>query len=180
LTQDKGHGSSTGPCFGVGGGLWRHLSVSNDSCCLTHNFMSILWKMVVYIEKSPVTSSNCYKTIKTAIILIKLGTNVNWTIAFVTTCPGLNFLLLWQWGEISKLPKITISRWFFPSKLISKCCNFSADWDRIKCFLALVTHYLTVDLGSFLASHKSPNRRHKSLMVVPSEQFCHIPALILR
>jgi hypothetical protein len=65
--------------------------------------MSILWKMAVFIEKSPVTSSNCYKTIKTASIVIKLGTNVNWTFAFVTTV--LNFLLPWQGGEISNLQK---------------------------------------------------------------------------
>jgi hypothetical protein len=70
--------------------------------------MSILEKIAVFIEKSPVTSSSCYKTIKTASILIKLGTNVDWTIAFVTTCSGLNFLLPWQRGDISKLPKITI------------------------------------------------------------------------
>jgi hypothetical protein len=31
---------------------------------LTHYFMSILWKMAVFMEKSPVTSSNCYKTMK--------------------------------------------------------------------------------------------------------------------
>jgi hypothetical protein len=66
--------------------------------------------MAVFIEKSPVTSLNCYKTIKFASILIKLGTNVDWTIAFVTTCSGLNFLLPWQRGDISKLPKITILR----------------------------------------------------------------------
>jgi hypothetical protein len=41
--------------------------------------------MAIFIGKSPVTSSNCYKTIKTASILIKLGTYVNWTIDFVTT-----------------------------------------------------------------------------------------------
>jgi hypothetical protein len=40
-------------------------------------------KMAVFIEKSSVTSSNCYKTMKTASILSKLGTNVDWTIAFV-------------------------------------------------------------------------------------------------
>jgi hypothetical protein len=51
--------------------------------------------MAVFIEKSPVTSSSCYKTIKTALILIKLGTIVDWTIAFVTTCSVLNFLLPW-------------------------------------------------------------------------------------
>jgi hypothetical protein len=37
-----------------------------------------------FIEKSPVTSSNCYKTMKTASILIKLGTRIDWTIAFVS------------------------------------------------------------------------------------------------
>jgi hypothetical protein len=47
------------------------------------------------------------------------------------------------------LPKITILRWFFPSKLISKCCNFSMDWDRVNCFTMLVTHYLMIDLESF-------------------------------
>jgi hypothetical protein len=36
-----------------------------------------------FIEKSPFTSSNCYKTMKTASILIKLGKKVDWTIAFV-------------------------------------------------------------------------------------------------
>jgi hypothetical protein len=47
-------------------------------------------------EKPPVTSSNCYETIKNASILIKrfiflyFGTNVDWTNAFVTTCSVLN------------------------------------------------------------------------------------------
>jgi hypothetical protein len=50
------------------------------------------------------------------------------------------------------LPKITILRWFFPSKFISKCCNFSMD---VKGFSALVARYLMIELGSFLASHKS-------------------------
>jgi hypothetical protein len=54
--------------------------------------------MDLVIEKSPVTSSNCYKTINTASILIKLGTNVEWTIAFVTTFSGFNFLLPLQQG----------------------------------------------------------------------------------
>jgi hypothetical protein len=51
------------------------------------------------------------------------------------------------------LQKITILRWFFPIKLISKCCNFSMNEDRVKGFTVLVTRYLMVDLGSFLASH---------------------------
>jgi hypothetical protein len=67
-------------------------------------------KMAVFIIKYPVTRSNCYKTIKTASILIKLGTSVDGTIAFATTCSGLNFLLPWQRGGISILPKITILR----------------------------------------------------------------------
>jgi hypothetical protein len=66
--------------------------------------------MAVFIEQSPVTSSNCYKTMKNTSILIKLGTNVDWTIASVTTCSDLNFLLPWQRLDISKLPKITILR----------------------------------------------------------------------
>jgi hypothetical protein len=53
------------------------------------------------------------------------------------------------------LPKITILPRFFPSKFISKCCNFSRDWDRVKGFSALVTRYIMIDLGSFLASDKS-------------------------
>jgi hypothetical protein len=40
--------------------------------------------MAVYIEKPPVTSSNCYETMKNASILILLGTNIDWTIAVVT------------------------------------------------------------------------------------------------
>jgi hypothetical protein len=66
--------------------------------------------MAVFIEKPPVKSSNCYETIKKASILFKLGTNVNWTIAFVTAYSILTFLLPWQQGGISKLPKITTLR----------------------------------------------------------------------
>jgi hypothetical protein len=61
--------------------------------------------MAVFIEKPPVTSSNSYETRKNASILIKLGTNDDWTIAFVTTCSVLNFLLPWQQENISKLPQ---------------------------------------------------------------------------
>jgi hypothetical protein len=69
--------------------------------------------MAVFIEKPPVTSSNCYETMKNALILIKLRTYVDLTIAFVTICSVLNFLLPWQQGDISKLPKITILFDFF-------------------------------------------------------------------
>jgi hypothetical protein len=73
--------------------------------------------MAVLIEKSPVTSSNCYNTIKTASTLIKLGSNVDWTIALATTCSGLHFLLPWQRGDISTLPKITIFALIFSIKI---------------------------------------------------------------
>jgi hypothetical protein len=55
--------------------------------------MSILRKMAVFIEKPPVTSSNCYETMKNASILMKLGTNADYTIASVTACSMVNFLL---------------------------------------------------------------------------------------
>jgi hypothetical protein len=60
---------------------------------------------------------------KNASILIKLGTNVDWTIAFVTTCSVLDFLLPWQRGDISKLPKITILPRFFPSNLFQSAAT---------------------------------------------------------
>jgi hypothetical protein len=40
--------------------------------------------MAVLIEKPPVTSSNYYETMKNALILMKLGTNVDYTISSVT------------------------------------------------------------------------------------------------
>jgi hypothetical protein len=52
-----------------------------------------------------------------------------------------NLLLGWQF--------------LFPSKLISLCCNFSMDWDRVKGFSAFVTCYLTIVLRPFLARHMS-------------------------
>jgi hypothetical protein len=51
------------------------------------------------------------------------------------------------------LPKITILRWFFPSKLTSKCCNFSMDWDRVKCLSALVRRYLMINRAILSLSH---------------------------
>jgi hypothetical protein len=65
--------------------------------------------MAVFIEKLPVTSSNSYETMKNASILMKLGTNVDWTIAFVTACSSLNF--------ISKLPKLLFCIVFFSIKI---------------------------------------------------------------
>jgi hypothetical protein len=87
--------------------------------------MSILGKMAVFIEKPPVTSSTeHYGTMKNALILMKINTSTDWKIASVLT-----FLLPWQRGNVSKLPKITILHCFFAhqNKLISKYCNFSMD-----------------------------------------------------
>jgi hypothetical protein len=69
------------------------------------------------------------------------------------------------------LPKITILRWCFPSK----CCNFSMDWDTVKCFSALVTRYIMIDLGSFLASHKS--KIFLAISSNPPNRRGHIPFL---
>jgi hypothetical protein len=55
--------------------------------------------MAVFIEKPPFTSSNCYETMKKTSILMKLGTNVDWTI------PSVTFLLPWQMGERLKMAK---------------------------------------------------------------------------
>jgi hypothetical protein len=90
-------------------------------------------------------------------------------------------------GDVSKLPKITILHCFFPSKPISKCCNFSMNWDRVKGFSASVNSYPKIDLRPFLACHmskiflamrgtpppfKPPNRRgHIPLLATP---WCNI------
>jgi hypothetical protein len=90
--------------------------------------------MVVVIKKYSVSSSNCYKTIKTASIPIILGTNVGWTIYLVTTCSVLNFMLPWQRGTSQNCHKSLFHVDCFPSKLILNCCNFLMDWDKVKGF----------------------------------------------
>jgi hypothetical protein len=47
---------------------------------------------------------------------MKLGTNVDWTIASVTACSIVNILLPWQRGDVSKLQKNTILHCFFSIK----------------------------------------------------------------
>jgi hypothetical protein len=85
---------------------------------LTFYCMSILWKKWLISLKSLLLLlllSNCYEIIKNASILIKLGTHVVWTIAFVTACSILNFLFTWQRGVI--LQNITSLLWFFPHQI---------------------------------------------------------------
>jgi hypothetical protein len=123
--------------------------INIDTRALFTCFFNFLPHEHIAIEKPPVTSSNCYETIKNASLLMKLGTNVDYTIASVTACSMVNFLLPWPRGDVSKWPKITILHCFFPSKLISKCCNFSMNWDRVKCFSASVISYPKIDLRPF-------------------------------
>jgi hypothetical protein len=54
--------------------------------------------MAVFIKRPPVTSSNCYETMKNDSVLMKLGTHLDWTIVPVTACSFFNFLLPWQRG----------------------------------------------------------------------------------
>jgi hypothetical protein len=51
------------------------LKVFDSVSPLTFYPTSMLRKMAVFIEKPPVTSANCYKTMKNASILMKLGTH---------------------------------------------------------------------------------------------------------
>jgi hypothetical protein len=44
-----------------------------------------------------------------------------------------------------------LHRFFSPSKLISKCCNFSMDWDGVKGLSVLLTRYLTIHMRPLLA-----------------------------
>jgi hypothetical protein len=57
-------------------------------------------KKSVCIEKPPVTSSNCYETMKKASILFKLGSFVESTIDSETAYTILNFPLPWQRWDI--------------------------------------------------------------------------------
>jgi hypothetical protein len=61
--------------------------------------------MGVFIEKCPVTSSNCYETMKNTSILMKLGTNVDWTISLCNGKLNLKFLVTMATGGRLKLPK---------------------------------------------------------------------------
>jgi hypothetical protein len=72
--------------------------------------------MAVCIKKSPVTSSN----MKNASVLMKLGTNIDCTIASVTACSIFNFLLPWQRGGRLKIAKIHYFTLFFSNKTDSK------------------------------------------------------------
>jgi hypothetical protein len=90
-----------------------------------------------------------------ASILMKLGTYVDETIASVTACSIVNFLLLWQRGTFQNCQKTLFCIVFFSSKLISKCCNFSMNWNRVKGFSASVTSYPKINLRPFLACHMS-------------------------
>jgi hypothetical protein len=61
--------------------------------------------MAVFIEKAPVTSSNCYETMKNASILMKLGTNVEWNITSVYSMLHLKFPVTLARGGRLKIAK---------------------------------------------------------------------------
>jgi hypothetical protein len=147
---------------------------------LTLSFMSILWKMAFFIEKSPLTSLNCHETMKNASILIKTWHKCWLDHYLCNNMLSLKFPLTMATRRHLKIAKNRYFALIFPSKLISKCCNFSMDWDRVKGFSALVTHYLTINLGSFLASHKSKiflTMRGSTSPFKPPKQKGHIPLL---
>jgi hypothetical protein len=79
----------------------------------------------LFIENRPVTSSTCYETMKNASILMKLGTNVDWTIASVTACSISCYHD--NGGRLKIAKNHYFALLFFSSKLISKCCNFSME-----------------------------------------------------
>jgi hypothetical protein len=107
--------------------------------------------MAVFSEKPPVTSSNCFENMKNASILMKLGTSVDWTIASVTAFSIINFLIPLQRVTSQNCEKSLFC--FFSSKLISKCCNFSMDWDTVKGFSALVSSYPKIYLRPYCLPH---------------------------
>jgi hypothetical protein len=128
----------------------------------------------IFIEKPPVTSSNWYETMKNASILVKLGTNVNWTIASVTACSILNFLLPWQRGTSQNCLKSLFCIAFFPSKLISKCCNFSMDWDRVICSISCLDALWCFASMFFLLNHDNylPRNMQRTFWKVKSMKVC--------
>jgi hypothetical protein len=127
--------------------LLKNKSILGHYRPLKHYCMSILWKLAVYIEKPPVTSLNCYETIKDASMFIRLlwigMLNLKFPVTMVTR------------GHLKIARNHYFALFFFPSKHILKCCDSSMDWERVKGFSALVTYYLLIDLRFILASNKS-------------------------
>jgi hypothetical protein len=69
--------------------------------------------MAVFIERTPVTSSNCYETMKKC-----FNTDQSWhkywlDHSLCNSMLNLKFLVITTMGDVSKLPKITILRCFF-------------------------------------------------------------------
>jgi hypothetical protein len=105
--------------------------------------------MSVFTEKPPVTSSNCYETMKNASILITLGTNVDLTIAFETTFSILNFLLPWQRGDISKLQKSLFCLDFFHQNVFQSAATSQGIWIESKAFQRWLHITLWLTWGHF-------------------------------
>jgi hypothetical protein len=75
--------------------------------------------MAVFIEKPPVTSSNCYETMENASILMKLGTNVDYTIASVTALLNGKFPLTMAMGGCLKIVFFSIKTDFKVLQLLN-------------------------------------------------------------
>jgi hypothetical protein len=73
---------------------------------------------------------------KNASIMITLGTNIHWTIAF-----SLEFPVSMATGDISKLLKITILRWFFCQQNWFQC-SATSQWIEIESRLFSVGYSL--------------------------------------
>jgi hypothetical protein len=88
--------------------------------------MSISQKWLFSLKSLQLQVQTAMTLKKNPSIPIKLGTNIDWTIAFVRASSIRNFLFPWPWGT-SQNCQMHYLALFFPSKLISKCCNFSLD-----------------------------------------------------
>jgi hypothetical protein len=79
---------------------------------------------------------NSFETMKNDSILMKFGTNVS----LCNSMLNRKFPVTMATGRRLKIAKIHYFAYifvvFFPSKLISMCCNFSMNSDRVKGFSA--------------------------------------------
>jgi hypothetical protein len=83
--------------------------------------------------------------------------------AFVTIYLILNFLLPWQRGDISKMPKITILRCFLPSKLIQSATT--SLWDEIESVVISIS-------GKWRTKHT--HDLWLTVIQIESDKICHV------
>jgi hypothetical protein len=116
---------------------------------LTFYPMSILWKLKSLLFQLLLNYEKCINTDET---WHKCWLNHNLCYNML----NLKFPVTMATGGRLKIAKNHyFALVFFPSKLISKCCNFSMQWDRVKDFSVLFTRHLKINLRPFLSCHKS-------------------------